>query len=171
MGFSPPVFSRVLVEVVDVLLVDRADRHHHDLNIRAGGEVAHLAELAGVVKEVLEGRVGVEGAEVLFGDLERLVNALLDRHRRDDDDELGEAITAVQLEDRAQVDVGLARAGFHLDGEIARGQRGGRPQAIADLDVARDWPGFHHPAVAGGCRCRGRSGRKPRFAARRPHRG
>ena len=35
----------VLVEVVDVLLVDGADRHHHDLDVRAGGEVAHLAEL------------------------------------------------------------------------------------------------------------------------------
>ncbi len=50
----------VLVEVVDILLVDGADRHHHDLDVRAGGEVAHLAELGRVVEEVLEGRVGVE---------------------------------------------------------------------------------------------------------------
>ena len=125
----------VLVEVVDVLLVDRADRHHHDLDVWAGGEVAHLAELAGVVEEELEGRVGVEGAEVLFGDLERLVNAFLDRHGRDHDDELGEAVATVQLEDRAQVNVGLARAGLHFHGEIARGQRGRRSQTVADLDV------------------------------------
>ena len=50
----------VLVEVVDVLLVDGADRHHHDLDVRAGGEVAHLAELGGVVEEVVEGHAGVE---------------------------------------------------------------------------------------------------------------
>ncbi len=50
----------VLVEVVDVLLVDGADRHHHDLDLRAGGEVAHLAELGRVVEEVVEGRAGVE---------------------------------------------------------------------------------------------------------------
>ena len=136
MGFSPPVFSCVLVEVVHVLLVDGADRYHHDLNVRAGGEVAHLAELAGVVEEILKGRVGVEGPEVLFGDLERLVNAFLDRNGRNHDDELGEAIAAVQLEDGAQIHVGLARAGFHLHRKIARGQRGRRPQAVANLDVA-----------------------------------
>ena len=35
----------VLIEVVDVLLVDGADGHDHDLNVRAGREIAHLAEL------------------------------------------------------------------------------------------------------------------------------
>ena len=37
-------------------------------------------KLAGVVEEVVEGHVGVKAAEVLSGDLERLVNAFLDRH-------------------------------------------------------------------------------------------
>ena len=151
----------VLVEVVDVLLVDGADRHHHDLDVRAGGEVAHLAELGGVVEEVLEGGVGVEGAEVLLGDLERLVDALLDGHRRHDDDELGEAVAPVQLEDRAQVDVGLARAGLHLHGEIAGGQRGGRRQAVAELDVVQVGQEFVIQQGAGGCRCRGRSRQPP----------
>ncbi len=59
---------------------------------------------------------------MVFGDLERLVDAFLDRHRRHHDDELGEAVAPVQLEDRAQVDVGLARAGLHLHGEIAGSQ-------------------------------------------------
>ena len=127
----------VLVEVVDVLLVDGADGHHHDLDVRAGGEVAHLAELGGVVEEIVEWRVGVEAAEMLLGDLERLVHALLDRHRWNHDHELGEAVATVQLEDGAQVDVGLARAGLHLDREIARRQRGRRAQAVAELDVAQ----------------------------------
>ena len=159
----------VLVEVVDVLLVDGADRHHHDLDVRAGGEVAHLAELGGVVEEVVEGRVGVEALEVLLGDLERLVDALLDRHRGHHDDELGEAVALVQLEDRAQVDVGLAGAGLHLHGEVAGGERGRGRQAVAELDVVQVRRAARRPAGAAGCRCRGRS-RKPSsdlLAARR----
>ena len=74
---------------------------------------------------------------MLLGDLERLVDALLDRHRRHDDHELGEAVALVQLEDRAQVDVGLAGAGLHLDGEVAGGERSRRRQAVAELDVVQ----------------------------------
>lgn len=40
----------------------------------------------------------------------------------------------MQFEDRAQVDVGLAGAGLHLDGEVARVQGGGGGQAVAELD-------------------------------------
>ena len=127
----------VLVEVVDVLLVDGADRHHHDLDLGAGGKVAHLAELGGVVEEVVEGHAGVEALEVVLGDLERLVDALLDGDRGHHDHELGEAVAPVQLENRAQVDVGLAGAGLHLDGEVAGGERSGWRQAVADLDVVQ----------------------------------
>jgi hypothetical protein len=48
-----------------------------------------------------------------------VIDAFLDRHRRHHDDELGEAVALVQLEDGAQIDVGLAGAGLHLHGEIA----------------------------------------------------
>ena len=72
---------------------------------------------------------------MLFRDLKRLVNSLLDSHRWNHDDELRKAVALVQLEDGAQINVGLAGAGFHLHSEIARGQRGGRPQAITNLDV------------------------------------
>ena len=82
----------VLVEVVDVLLVDGADRDHHDLDLRAGREVPDLAELRRVVEEVLEGRTRVEYPEVVLGDPERFVDPFLDRNRRHDDDELGEAV-------------------------------------------------------------------------------
>ena len=48
-----------------------------------------------------------------------------------------EAVALVQLEDRAQVDVGLAGAGLHLHREVARRQRAGRRQAVAQLDAAQ----------------------------------
>ena len=70
----------VLVEVVHVLLVDGPDCDHHDLDVRAGRKVAHLAELGRVIQEEVKGRVGVEAAKVLLGDLERLIDAFLDRH-------------------------------------------------------------------------------------------
>ena len=125
----------VLVEVVDVLLVDGAHCHHHDLDVRVGGEVAHLPELVGVVEEVVEGHPGVEPLEVILGDLQGLVDAFLDRHRRHHDDELAEAIAFVQLEDAAQIDVGLTGAGFHLHGEVAGRQRAGWGQTTPQLNV------------------------------------
>jgi len=45
-GLLASRFFRVLVEVVYVLFVDGADGHHHNLDLRASGKVAHLAELA-----------------------------------------------------------------------------------------------------------------------------
>src|SRR5690606_3476253 len=100
-GLLPTGFLAVLVEVIYVLLVDRPDRHHHNLNIGAGGEVAYLTELRGVIEEVVERYARVESLEVLLGDLERLVYPLLDCHRRHHDDEFGEAVALVQLEDAA----------------------------------------------------------------------
>ena len=124
----------VLVQVVDVLLVDGADRHHHDLDVRAGGEVAHLPELGGVVQEILEGRARIERAKMLLGQLERLVHALLDGDRRHDDDEFGEAVAFVQFQDGPQIDVRLARSRLHFHGEVAGIQRRGGRQAVAQLD-------------------------------------
>lgn len=54
-----------------------------------------------------------------FGALERLDHAFADGHGGHHDDELGEAVFLVQLVDRADVDVGLAGARLHLDGEVA----------------------------------------------------
>ena len=85
----------VLVEVVDVLLVDGANGHHHDLDVRAGGEIANLTELRGIIEEVVEGLTGIEPFEVILGDLKRLIDAFLNRDRRYDDDELGEPIELV----------------------------------------------------------------------------
>ena len=78
MGFSPPVFSlgryitffdfsrRPLVAFLRLRLlfvtklVNGTDRHHHDLDLWAGGEVTHLAQLRGIVNEEIEGRAGVD---------------------------------------------------------------------------------------------------------------
>ena len=117
-----------------------------DLQRRAGRELAQAVDPLGVVDEVLAGQVVVEGAEVLGGDLEVLEHALADRHARHHDDELEEAVAARQLVDRAQVDVGLAGAGLHLDREVraAAGDVRGpveelpgfrRRAGVRDLDV------------------------------------
>ena len=91
----------VLVEVVDTLLIDCADRHHHDLDVRTAGKIPDLTEFRRIVEEVLERRSRIERSKVVLGDLQRLVHALLDRDGRYDDDELGEAVPLVQLENRA----------------------------------------------------------------------
>ena len=72
---------------------------------------------------------------MVLRDLEGLVDAFLDRNRRHDDDELREPEPLVQLEDGAQVDVRLARAGLHLHREVRRVQVSRRGQPIAELDL------------------------------------
>ena len=74
---------------------------------------------------------------MVLRDLEGFVDTLLDGDRWDDNDELGEAETAVQLEYCPKVDVGLARACLHLDREVARRERIRRPEAVAKLDVVK----------------------------------
>src|SRR3546814_1824160 len=74
---------------------------------------------------------------MLLGDLELLVDALLDRDGRHDDHEFGEAETLVQLEDRAEVNVGLARPRLHFDGEVAGRERRRRRQTVAELNILR----------------------------------
>ena len=49
----------VFVEVVDVLLVNRANRYHHDLYQRAAGEIPHLPQFRGIVEEIFERRTRV----------------------------------------------------------------------------------------------------------------
>ena len=55
--------------------------------------------------------------------IDGVIDAFLDRHRGHDDDELGEAVTLVQLKDGPQIDIGLAGTGLHLHGKIPGRQR------------------------------------------------
>ena len=72
---------------------------------------------------------------MVLGDLQGLVDPLLDGHGGHHDDELGEPVPAVQLEDRSQVDVGFARTGLHLYAEVPGGQGLGGPETVLELDV------------------------------------
>ena len=100
------------------VLAEGVDVDDEDLQRVARGELAQPVDLLGVVDEVLERQVVVERAEVLGGDLDVLEHALADGHAGHHDDELLEAVAPRQLEDGAQVDVGLAGARLHLDGEV-----------------------------------------------------
>ena len=106
----------VLIEA----LVERVDVNDHDLDGARRGEVAHRPHVLRVVHEVVERRAIVERLEVPAGCLEALEDALADGDARHDDDELGDAIAAVELVDGADVHVGLAGARLHLDGEVAQ---------------------------------------------------
>ena len=86
--------------------------------------------------------------------LEALEDALADGHARHDDDELGDAIAAVQLVDGADVHVGLAGARLHLDGEVAQAPVGEdicRREAallLHGMQVVEELAGRHAELVA-----------------------
>src|SRR3546814_6068038 len=87
-------------------------------------------ELGGIVEEIVEGLAGIEAFEMLLGDLERLVSALLDRDGRHDDHEFGEAETLVQLEERAEVNIGLVSPRLHFEVEVAGPESRRRRQTV-----------------------------------------
>ncbi len=69
-------------------------------------------------------------------DLKAFDHAFADRDARHDDDEFLEAVSLVKFEDRAEVDVGLAGAGFHLDRELQALKSVHPLNAVALLDGA-----------------------------------
>ena len=76
-------------------------------------------------------------------------HALADSHTGHHDDELLEPVAARQLEDRAQIDVGLTRTGFHLDGKVcATARLVGR--AIEEIPRLRGHCGVGHVDVVAG---------------------
>ena len=99
----------------------RLDIDDHNLKRIVPGEGVHIFQPPGIIHERLERRVVVERAEMLPHHLDALEHALADRDARHDDDEFLEAVALVQFKYRAQIDVGFARAGFHLDGKIQAG--------------------------------------------------
>src|ERR1039458_741730 len=64
----------------------------------------------------------VDSLEMSIGNLQILEYALPDRDVGHNDHELLEAVLLVQLIDRAQVDIGLAGAGLHFDGEVRKAE-------------------------------------------------
>ena len=122
---------RVLV-LLDVLL-EGLDVHHEELDRVRGRELPNPAELLRVVNRRVERHVVVQRSEVVSEQLDAGQNALADGDARDDDHELREAVGLVQLEDRAEVDVRLAGAGLHLDGEVLTCRASRRRNVIAFL--------------------------------------
>ena len=89
---------------------------------------------------------------MLGGDLDVFQHALADRDAGHDDDEFLEAVSARKFEDGPQVNVGLAGAGFHLDGKVrtAPGRVGSRVEQfpcfqgsgrVGNLDVVAELDG------------------------------
>ena len=74
---------------------------------------------------------------MLLRDLQRFVCAFLDCNRRHDNHKFGEAVVLVQLEDRAQIHIGLARSGLHFNGEVPTGQFLSGAQAVLELHLAQ----------------------------------
>ena len=132
-GLAAGELVALLVDDVALLLLLRAgeilaegvDVDDQNLQRVAGGKLAQPVHLLRVIDEMLEWQVVVERPEMLGGDLDVLEHAFADGDARHDDDELLEAVAARQLEDRPQIDVGLARARFHLDREM-RARRAAR---------------------------------------------
>ena len=110
--FSSPSFENSLLNAW--MLID------HDLDGAGQREVAHRAHVLGVVHKNIERRVVIKLVEVRLGALEGLDHALADGNGGHHDNKLGKAIAAVELVYRADVDVGLAGARFHLNGEVAQ---------------------------------------------------
>ena len=148
------------------VLAEGVDVDDEDLQRGAGGELAQAVDLLGVVDEVLERQVVVERAEVLGRDLDVLEHALADGHAGHHDDELLEAVALRELEDGAQVDVGLAGAGLHLDGEVRAGARLRRPGRRRG-PTPRAAPPGRRPR----CRCAPGSPARSPAACRRPAAG
>jgi len=78
------------------------------------------AQVGRVVDEAMLGEISVvvffEMAVELF---ECFLHPFEDGHAGDDDEEFLEAVFLVQGENAAEIDVGFAGAGFHLDAEVA----------------------------------------------------
>ena len=125
----------VLGLIDDVLcLLKSVDVDNHHFDVRAGGELPHIGQLSGAINEIPAGHIVVLQAKMLLSDLERLIDALTDSHRRHHNDKLGEAVFAVQFKNGLGVDVGLAGAGLHLNAKLHIPSNIGQGQAIPLLD-------------------------------------
>ena len=134
-GLLAACILALFIEVVHILFVDRADCCDHDLNGRACREIAHLTKLRGVIQEILIPLgFGIQILKMITGNFQRFVCTFFDRHGWDDDHEFREPVGLVQLENRAQIDIGFACARLHLDREISGSQNAVLRQAVFHLN-------------------------------------
>ena len=111
------------------------DDHHADGT--AGGEAFHLRETAGVVDEKLN-FFAVILREMLLRDLKGLVDALPYGDAGNHHDELAPPVVLVQFKHGFDIGIGLAHAGFHLNGQIVPPlQSGGGFNLISPLNLVQ----------------------------------
>ena len=125
----------IVIEVV--IFVEGTDINDHHLDGARGGKATHRPHVFGVIDKALERCLVIEHVEVLLGALEALLNALANGDTRYYDNELGQPIATIELVDSANIDIGLARTGFHFNGKIAQmpvGSNTRRSERVAFLD-------------------------------------
>ena len=81
---------------------------NHDFNLGGGRITAHIFQIGRIIQKVMHWRSAVEAAEVLLHQINGLEYALFDRNGRHDDNELGKAISLVQLKNGAQIHVSIS---------------------------------------------------------------
>jgi hypothetical protein len=47
------------VDIIDILFVDSSNRHHNNLDLRAGSKITHLPQLRGVIEEIFKRNSGI----------------------------------------------------------------------------------------------------------------
>jgi len=114
------------------------------------------SEAAGIVNERYGGRVVIERGEVIARDFQALQHTLTDGHARHHDDEFLEALALVQLEDRAEIDIGFPGPGLHFDRKFPALQ-GRDPLDVVRLldlvDIGEKLLVRQHQVVANAPRC------------------
>ena len=114
-----PAELLVIVTIDEVeLLLKSVNDDDHDLNVRIHGEIANLLDMVAVIDKIVVCHIMIKLPKMLLRDVERLLHALLDGVAWHNDNELREPIPLVQLQQRAQIHIGLARARLHLNIEM-----------------------------------------------------
>lgn len=106
--------------VNDALILAGIERLHiddHDVDRTVRRKAVYFRQAVGIVDEKTDFLI-IFARKMLLCGLERFIDAFADGDGRHDDDKLAPAIALVQLVHRFDVGIGLARTGFHLDGEI-----------------------------------------------------
>ena len=103
-----------------------------NIDTRAGAEIVQLRQVLAVVNEE-PCLFAVVFHEVVFGDLEGLIDALADRYGRDYHNEFAPAVAFVQLKNGFDVNIGLAGSGFHFHVEAACAEVAEQPLGLLDV--------------------------------------
>lgn len=89
-----------------------------NLNRAGTGKVAEGSQILAVIHYKVEGWVAIQALEMLVREAKVGHDALTNGDARHDDDEFFETVDTIQFVHGAEIGVGFARAGLHLDREI-----------------------------------------------------